>query len=232
MTSAQIKERITKATEKITKKQNTITKKTALIEKKNAQIEKTTDTTEQRYLQSDIKWLQEDIKRLNKEIEETKATIEKYNKQLAGELEKEAIFTKEIPEQFKNLQTELVDRWDSYDKEMRTFYREQYKVMDYREFIKEYGSGAYELRHKSDEDIHKANEKDAKALILDLYNRVKAITGEVTDWSHIRASQGNQGFTVLTGTVIGKEGRASVETILAGGYNIQKLHIRTLVHEI
>lgn len=82
-----------------------------------------------------------------------------------------------------------------------------------------------------DEDIHKANMKSAEVMIVDLFNRVREITGKVTDWTGIRAEQGNV-FPVLTGVVIGVQGRAKVETILAGGYNIQRLHIRTLVHEI
>ena len=68
-------------------------------------------------------------------------------------------------------------------------------------------------------------------LIINLYYRVRNITGEIVDWSGISAEVGTQGFPVLTGYVIGKEGRAFVETILAGGYNIQRLHIRVLVHE-
>ena len=68
-------------------------------------------------------------------------------------------------------------------------------------------------------------------MILDLIRRVKDITGEITDWSGIQATIGAQGFTVLNGYVIGKEGRARVESILAGGYNIQRLHVRVLVHE-
>ena len=69
-------------------------------------------------------------------------------------------------------------------------------------------------------------------LIINLIYRVRKITGEITDWSDIRASVGTGGFTVLNGTVIGKEGIAHIESITAGGYNIQRLHIRVLVHNI
>ena len=247
MTIAQLNERITKAEEKINKKEATIEKKKALIAKKDVEIQKLGFTREIRnnrpeswteasnkafWLACDIVHLEEDLKRLPKEIEEIKATIEKYQAQLTGEIEKESILTKELPEVFTTLRSELVTEWDRFDKDLQDNLRSEYKEIGYKDFIKKYTYSRYEFMSKTEDEIHKANERDAKALILDLYNRVKAITGEVTDWSGIRAEMGNGGFTVLTGIVIGKTGRARVETILAGGYNIQRLHIRTLVHEI
>ena len=231
MTSVQLKERIAKATEKVTKKEATIIKKEAGIAKKQIILDKTTDERDRYWVECDIRYLQQDIKRLHKEIEETRSTIAKYEKQLAGEMEKEAAWATEIPEQFKDLQTALVDNWDEFDKKQRQFYREKYEELGYRAFFQKYSGAAYDLMHSSDEDIHKGNLKQSELLIIDLYNRVKDVTGEVTDWSNIRAEQGNI-FPVLTGIVIGKQGRAKIETVLAGGYNIQRLHIRTLVHEI
>lgn len=214
-----LKEKIAKANEKITKKQNTIAKKEAWILKKNDEYE--------------IKWLREDIKRLNEEIEETKKTIEKYQKQLLGEEKKEKLFISEIPEIMKELQGQLVERWDRFDIEKRNRIKEEYKTLEYNEWRKKYTIHDIRiLRYKTDEQIHEGNMNDAKALILDLYNRVRSITGEVTDWDGIRATEGTAGMTVLNGYVIGKEGRAKVESILAGGYNIQRLHVRVLVHEI
>lgn len=84
----------------------------------------------------------------------------------------------------------------------------------------------------SDEDIHKDNVKNGKRIILDLLNRVTKITGPVTSYAGLHLTQGNGGWSVLNGFVVGEDGKASVETILAGGYNIQKLHCRTLVHKI
>lgn len=69
--------------------------------------------------------------------------------------------------------------------------------------------------------------KSAESLIMNLYSRIHAITGEVTDWDGIHYSGG-----ALNGVVYGKLGSVRVESILAGGYNIQRLHVRVLVHEI
>ena len=81
-------------------------------------------------------------------------------------------------------------------------------------------------------DAYDDNVQSAENPIIDLIYRVRNITGEITDWSDIRASARTGGFTVLNGTVIGKEGIACVESITAGGYNIQRLHIRVLVHSV
>lgn len=253
MKIATLKERIEKATQKIEKKENTIVKKTAQIEKKYQALEKLgiedprnkneddfrglVDTNRELWndlywLYADIRHLNEDIRRGGKEIEATKKTLEKYEAQLAGEIKKESIFLKEIPEVMIRLQNELVETWDAWDKDRKARIRKAYDELGYSKFVKSYSYADYEFMSKPTEKIHSDNERDAKALILDLYYRVKDITGEVTDWSGIEATIGTGGFTVLNGVVIGKEGRAKVESILAGGYNIQRLHVRVLVHEI
>lgn len=227
-----LKERIEKKQAQIERKSNTIIKKEKQIAKKQAELEKLdADSSEARWIKSDISWLQEDIKRGTGEIEECKATLSKYEKQLAGELEKEATFIKEVPQAMKDCEKMLVDRWDEADKKRRAFLQKEYKKLGYEAFIKKHHYSGYEYRYIEDEAIHSANEKDARYFILDLLNRVKDITGEVTDWSHIYLEQGNT-FPVLNGFVTGKEGKAEVESILAGGYNIQRLHIRTLVKAI
>ncbi len=243
-----LKERIEKATQKIEKKENTITKKTAQIEKKYKALEKLGvkdpeehDSEEFRnaenwhdifWTYADIESLKADIIRGGKEIEETKTTLAKYEAQLTGEIEKESIFLKEIPEVMIRLQNELVETWDAWDKARKERIRKAYDELGYSKFVKEYTYRDYEFMSTSTEKIHSDNERDARALILDLYYRVKDVTGEITDWSGIEATIGTGGFTILNGYVTGKEGRAKVESILAGGYNIQRLHVRVLVHEI
>lgn len=231
MTSKQLEERIAKAIERANKKENTIVKKQKLIDKKRTQASKLTDEHEIWSLEYDAKYLEEDIKRLHKEIAEIHKTVEKYQKQLAGVLERENIYAKEMPEQFKMLQAALVERWNEFDNNRKAYCRQKYEELGYKEFFRKFTGADYNLMYKSADEINKANMKNAELMIIDLFNRVKDITGEVTEWDGIRAEQGNA-FPVLTGIVVGKMGRAYVETILAGGYNIQKLHIRTLVHSI
>lgn len=226
-----LRERIENAKVKIEKKQNTIIKKEATIVKKQNLIAKTTDEQDRRWLGFDIKHLNEDIERLTKEITETQASLEKYEAQMVGEMENEKKLT-EIPENLKRMQTELVERWDEYDLRYKERVREDHRTMSYEDFRKKYrGIDTYSIMYRTTEQIHNSNMQDAKVLILNLIKRVRSITGEITDWDGVRAEVGTWGMTVLNGFVIGKEGRAEVESILAGGYNIQRLHVRVLVHE-
>lgn len=104
-------------------------------------------------------------------------------------------------------------------KEIREEYDEQYgRFMD--------------LWHMSADEIHKKNEDSARRFIIDFCNRVIAITGEIEDCSNLKLTCGNQGYTVINGIVIGKMGKAKVQSIGAGGYNIQRWHIRTIVNEV
>lgn len=256
-----LKERITKAEVKVTKKQGTIERKQKQLNKKidtlkkygftvDEKIKRTDELAKMGYskedawqmywLQCEISDLESDLERLPKEIEEIEKTIEKYKLQLSGELEKESTFITEVPEILKQMEKRLVEEWDRWDKERKERLSKIYKEVGYTAFFKgteekhyfdKHTYADYEFMKKDDSSIHEDNCKFARAEVLDLYARVKNITGEITDWTGISCEQGNV-FPVLTGTVIGKEGRANVETVLAGGYNIQRLHIRTLVHSI
>ena len=127
----------------------------------------------------------------------------------------ENIYQSDVPDVLHELEYELINRWDEYDKE----YRDS-DVKKPRAYI-----------YYTDEEIHQQNVEAAKVLVLDLYNRVYNITGPVTNWSNITLQQSVQG-PVLNGIVQGKLGKVRIESILAGGYNIQKLHIRVLVKSI
>jgi hypothetical protein len=61
-----------------------------------------------------------------------------------------------------------------------------------------------------------------------IIEKTNEIVGEITDASYLTVdANGN-----LNGYIIGTRGKANVNTIGAGGYNIQCYHFRTLIHEI
>lgn len=71
-------------------------------------------------------------------------------------------------------------------------------------------------------------EEDRKAKMLDLILRINSVVGTITDADYLRVSdKGN-----LDGIIIGENGKAKIETIGAGGYNIVCFHYRTLVHKL
>lgn len=227
-----LQERIAKAEEKISRKRNTISKKTALIAKKTAELDKASDGHDWYWIKCDIRNLSDDLERLSLEITETEKTVANYRAQLAGEIERQSILIHEVPEALKSFQAELITRWDEHDKARRDRIKADYREMEYREFCKKYRHVDTAIKDKTDEQIHEENVRDAEGIVLDLVNRVKDITGKITSWEGLRISAGNNGFAVLNGQVTGKEGIAYVESIGAGGYNIQRYHIRTLVKPI
>lgn len=208
-------ERIEKAKEKIAKKERTIAKKEARIPKVD---------------EWDASWLREDIDRLHKEIDDTKELIKKYEAQLKEERKKENVFVTEVPQALIDLEVRLIEEWDRYDKEKRERLCEEIKTLGYTDFIKKYSYAEHDFTRKTDIEIHHSNVKAARAFVLQLVDRVKKVTGEITGWDNVYLTMGAYGFPTLNGIVYGEKGNAVVESINAGGYNIQRLHVRVLVH--
>lgn len=87
----------------------------------------------------------------------------------------------------------------------------------------------YMDRDKLDlEKLNKALDREANAKYDDIIERTNHITGTITDASNLHI--GRKGD--LNGFIEGERGKAKVETIGAGGYNIQCYHFRTLIHEL
>ena len=77
------------------------------------------------------------------------------------------------------------------------------------------------------EKLRKMLEREADAKYDFIIERTNAITGKITDATNL--SVGGKGD--LNGYIIGEKGTAKVNTIGAGGHNIQCFHFRTLIHE-
>lgn len=79
-----------------------------------------------------------------------------------------------------------------------------------------------------EEKLNKILDKDVEYKYNDFVNRIKEKAGEIQDVSRLKIA----GNGIINGVVVGDKHTVKVETILAGGYNIQILHYRVLVHVI
>ncbi len=75
--------------------------------------------------------------------------------------------------------------------------------------------------------LNKIMKKEMRERMLDLANRIGKCVGKITDAQYLHIQNGE-----IAGVIVGENGRASIQTIGAGGYNIQRYHFRTLVHEL
>lgn len=76
--------------------------------------------------------------------------------------------------------------------------------------------------------LQKDVEEEANRKYDFIIERTNRIVGQITDASGLYVSDNFE----LNGIIIGTKGKARVETITAGGYNIQCLHFRVLVHPV
>lgn len=77
---------------------------------------------------------------------------------------------------------------------------------------------------KLDKDLN----DDADAMYDDIIERTNKVTGKITDATALEVGAKGE----LNGYIVGERGTAKVQTIGAGGYNIQRFHFRTLIHAI
>lgn len=232
--------KVQKAEEAVTKRETTLSKQIAReLQQREFLITKGVDLTiknpEFPYINNnDLYWKICDWEHSKEAVENSKKVLEEkirilntWKERLAEAKKKENIWIKEIPESMKTMKEELVNRWDEYDLERKERLITAYNELGWDKFIKKYSYSAYQMIHTTKSEIHEENMKSADSLIIDLYNRVHAITGEVTDWTGICYKDGS-----LNGIVYGKLGKVKVDSIYAGGYNIQRFHVRVLVKEI
>lgn len=83
-------------------------------------------------------------------------------------------------------------------------------------------------RYIDEEELEKILLKDITSRYFRLINQVTKHVGKITDASNLKMGMNGD----LNGYIEGEDGKAKVETISAGGYNIQCFHYRVLVHKI
>lgn len=240
MKATEIREKLTKANEVVDKRVTTIANQEAKAAKILTQIRaKGWDETNPWCMQDtevhhDCYWLicdynraVESVKDSNKKLQDLQRIAQGWSDKLQKQADLETTIATRMPEVFRTLRDQLAQEWTGYEIDERERMTSDRHTMDYREFNKKWSYSRREELDRPVESIIASQEREAEMFIVDLYNRVVAVTGNVTDWwSGIRFVG-----KALNGVVVGQNGIARVETILAGGYNIQRLHYRVLVHK-
>lgn len=105
-------------------------------------------------------------------------------------------------------------------------YKYQIKIKDGEwEYLTTYLEATYE---ESIAKLQQDLDKEANRKYDFIIERTTAITGKITDASCLQIGAKHD----LNGYIVGEKGTAKVQTIGAGGYNIQCYHFRTLINEL
>ena len=145
--------------------------------------------------------------------------LKKYNAEYnmkKEQVEKHLINSGEVPN-YHNVEKIMKDNGMSYS--------------DYSKMKREMFSSIV-LKLENDYDwqvtLNKIIEKEIENKRNLLIERVMEVTGKVTDATHLFIADNGE----INGIVTGEKGSAKVNTIYAGGYNIQCLHFRVLVSKV
>lgn len=125
---------------------------------------------------------------------------------------------RENPEEYKKINKEYEDR------------RKEYQSM--WNFITPYVDRKYDgtsyICYFVEDKLQKDLTQEANAKYDFIIERTNAIVGTITDATNLKV--GGKGD--LNGFIIGTRGTAKVQTVGAGGYNIQCFHYRTLINKM
>lgn len=175
-----------------------------------------------------------EIRRTQNELKEAQKLVEKYESLISYEQNKQV---EEVP-----VIREFLENWANsfltWAKELRKEYyarnSEYCKLWNSRQLTKdqeleykEYCS--YLPRYiKDGTDLETMVAKEKKAKYEMLVNRCKEVIGAIVDAKALKISGNGE----LNGFIDGSNGRCKIETIGAGGYNIQCFHFRVLVKKV
>lgn len=232
-------DRVASAKASIAKKEALVLKKKALIEKKEVALIKMGDEQEIRWQKYDIQNLHDDLKRLDQEIVDLKCRALTWQAKADAENSIEIVpaietFLQEWKSQATEWYIRRIDECKAFlgsdaDKALEA----SHDWYGYQQAIyKRFGTEIMDLvkyhRNDMDAQICKILDADLKAKRKMLVERIGEITGKITDARYLTVDERGE----INGVVIGEKGNAEVQTISAGGWNIQCFHFRVLVRKM
>jgi hypothetical protein len=171
-----------------------------------------------------IRRAQDELKAAKKTLEKRYAALEKAKKEESEMAE----FSESVLQMIEHVvDITFEDLTKARDKNKELYYASRGDDDKAYKMYKRLSEFDRKLMWMSDDEILNYSKIAGKEFALDLINRTKAIVGNVTNWEHL-----HYGVAGLDGIVYGDKGKASVNTIVAGGYNIQRRHYRVLVKAI
>ena len=166
-----------------------------------------------------------------------KRVTDYYNKRFETYPEAKEAFDKEMAEfpdyyEWRRLKRDEYDKYLEL-KERRDEIVGQFDFMygcltPYIERVYNYDTGRYDSWKFDSEKLEKDLTQEANRKYDFIIERTLKIVGEITDAAGLQI--GAKGD--LNGFIVGPKGTAKVQTIGAGGYNIQCFHFRTLINKV
>lgn len=198
------------------------------------------------------KWSLDDYRRNREDLETFENTLVKYKNQLREKEEfddkakveviwnfllayKEEVrkYIIENAALFRELYEKREEEWLKVKDQYEARYADRSKYLARLEWEEKYYKDIHTLTKQlsscgyrlDEERLEKILQQDIESKYKNITAKVEKKCGEIVDASHL--SIGHDGS--LNGYIIGTKDKAYVETIYAGGYNIQCLHYRVIV---
>lgn len=199
------------------------------LEKKYAKLD---EKTRKHYIEYDIKMLLEQIEdnkyKLQEAIEADKREEERLAKKMSKE-QRESSALADLPQSLIDFGNLVYD--ETVKNEVNRYkYYSKLPRPDYRDHSPEARTIRYYKDQFDLEKVKKDTKVQVKNLLLNLVDRVHKKIGKIVNASYLSLEAGNfyEG-TAINGYLEGENGCCDVYSITAGGYNIQRLHVRVLV---